>query len=160
MNAARHGAREVTGLDISEEAVAAATENSELNGFSQVCRFVAGNAFDELRRLDAEGAVFDTVIPDPPAFTKSRSAIQGAIRGYKEINLRAMKIMREGGYLITSSCSYHMGEVLFKDTIVEAARDAHRQIRLVEVRSQGRGHPVLPAARETQYLKFLIIQVF
>ncbi len=160
LHAAAYGAREVVGVDISEEAVRTAAANAALNNLAGNCRFVAANAFDFLREQETAKAVYDAVILDPPAFTKSRDSIQGAVRGYKEINLRAMKLLREGGYLITSSCSYHMDEALFKATVLDAAKDAHRQVRLLETRSQAKDHPVLLAARETQYLKFLILQVF
>ncbi len=159
LHAARGGAASVLGLDISEDAVALARSNAELNGLEGRCAFEAGNAFDRLRGLDAEGERFDLIVLDPPSFTRSRGAVEGAARGYKEINLRAFKILNPGGMLLTCSCSYHMSEEAFRGVVNEAAQDARRRVRLVEVRTQAPDHPVLPAARETQYLKCLVLQV-
>ncbi|MBC7106307.1 MAG: class I SAM-dependent methyltransferase, partial [Firmicutes bacterium] len=122
------------------------------------CRFYAANAFDELRRLAAAGEKFDLVILDPPAFTKSKEALPGAVRGYKEINLRALKLLRPGGFLVTCSCSYHLDEGSFLEVVMAAAADAGRTLRLVELRRQARDHPILPAAPETHYLKCAVFQ--
>ena len=158
LHAARYGAREVTGVDISEFACDFARENAALNGFENV-RFVAANAFDYLKEQCAAGEQYDVVILDPPAFTKSRSAVEAAARGYKEINLRGMKLVKNGGFLVTCSCSQHMLPGQFKDVVLSAARDAHVQLFQVEYRTQGRDHPILPAAPETQYLKCGIFRV-
>ncbi len=158
LHAARYGAREVTGVDISEFACDFARENAALNGFENV-RFVAANAFDYLKEQCAAGEQYDVVILDPPAFTKSRSAVEAAARGYKEINLRGMKLVKSGGFLVTCSCSQHMLPGQFKDVVLSAARDAHVQLFQVEYRTQGRDHPILPAAPETQYLKCGIFRV-
>ncbi len=156
--AARFGAREVLGVDISGPALEVAVRNAARNGFAGVCNFREGNGFDELRAMDRAGEKFDLVILDPPAFTKSRQALEGAVRGYREINLRAFKILQPGGFLVTCTCSYHMGEDLFLEVINSAALDAGRPVRLVEVRRQARDHPMLPASPETYYLKCLILQ--
>ena len=158
LHAAQYGAREVTGVDISEFACDFARENAALNGFENV-RFVAANAFDYLKEQCAAGEQYDVVILDPPAFTKSRSAVEAAARGYKEINLRGMKLVKSGGFLVTCSCSQHMLPGQFKDVVLSAARDAHVQLFQVEYRTQGRDHPILPAAPETQYLKCGIFRV-
>jgi 23S rRNA (cytosine1962-C5)-methyltransferase len=158
--AARFGAREVLGIDVAGDALEMARENAARNGFDRVCTFREGNAFDELRDLDRAGERFDLIILDPPAFTKSREALEGAIRGYKEINLRAMKLLPAGGFLVTCSCSYHMTESLFMEVLLDAARDVKRQLRLVEMRRQARDHPMLLASPETYYLKCFVLQVF
>jgi 23S rRNA (cytosine1962-C5)-methyltransferase len=137
-----------------------AKKNVELNGYQQRAEFIRENAFDLLRRYDREKKKFDTVILDPPAFTKSKETVKDALRGYKEINLRALKIIREGGFLITCSCSQHIRPDMFLNTVKEAASDAKRTIRLVEQRTQAKDHPILLASEETQYLKCLILQVF
>ncbi len=159
IHAARGGARAVTGIEISEEAVALAERNAARNGVQPQCRFLRGNAFDELRRLSTAGVRFDLVILDPPAFVRSRRALYGGLAGYKEINLRALKLLRPRGWLVTCSCSYHVDEALLRDTVLEAARDAGRRLRLVESRFQARDHPVHPAMPETRYLKCLILAV-
>ena len=158
--AAHYGAAEVHGIDIAAPALAVAEKNADRNGFGGVCRFREGNAFDELRALEKAGEKFDLVILDPPAFTKSRQALEGAVRGYKEINLRAMKLLPPGGFLVTCSCSFHMSEDLFLEVILDAARDAGRQLRLVELRRQAKDHPMLLASAETHYLKCAILQVW
>jgi len=157
--AARGGARSVTGIEISAEAVATAERNAALNGAEDRCRFVCANAFDELRRLVAAGQRFDAVVLDPPAFVKNREALDAGLAGYKEINLRALKLLRPGGWLVTCSCSYHVKEALLIETVAEAARDAGRLIRLVETRFQARDHPVHPAMPETRYVKCLVVSV-
>ncbi len=159
LHAGHYGAKEVTGVDISALAVKAAEENAALNGMSERVRFVEANAFDLLRAKDQEKEQYDMVILDPPAFTKTRSAIEGATRGYKEINLRAMKLIRDGGFLVTCSCSQHILPGPFLDIVKDAAQDARVQLRQIEYRTQGRDHPILPASPETQYLKCGIFQV-
>lgn len=159
VHSAFYGAKSLHSIDISEEAIALAKKNAELNGVSDRCHFEVANAFDALRVLTEEHRQYDVVILDPPAFTKSRSNIEGAARGYKEINLRGLKLTRPGGFLVTCSCSYHMDRDLFKAVVVDAARDAKRVIREVEYRTQAKDHPILPAAPETNYLKFLVLQV-
>lgn len=159
VHAALYGAKRVTGVDISAEAVALAQKNAILNGVEDRCTFQEANAFDVLRTLSDEKKTYDLVILDPPAFTKSRSNIEGAARGYKEINLRGLKLVRPGGYLVTCSCSYHMDQELFLAIVLDAARDAKRTIRQIEYRTQGKDHPILPAAPETHYLKYLVLEV-
>jgi len=160
MYAALFGAREVQGIDIAAPALAAARQNAAKNGFAEVCSFRESNVFDELRALEKGGEKFDLIILDPPAFTKSRQALEGAVRGYKEINLRAMKLLPPGGFLLTCSCSFHMTEELFLEVILAAGRDAGRQLRLVELRRQAKDHPMLLASAETHYLKCAILQVW
>jgi len=160
LHAAHYGAAHVTGVDISDHAVACAKRNAALNGYSDRTDFVEANAFDFLRAASDRKDMYDVVILDPPAFTKSRSAVEGAVRGYKEINLRAMKIVKPGGFLISCSCSHHVSQELFLKTLHDAATDAHRQVRLVEYRSQAKDHPILLASAETQYIKCAILQVF
>ena len=160
LHAARYGAKEVTGVDISEYACAFATENAVLNGFSDRVRFIAANAFDLLAEESRQGKQYDVIILDPPAFTKTRSQIESALRGYKEINLRAMKMIVPGGFLVTCSCSQHVTQDLFRKMVSDAARDARVLLRQVEFRTQGRDHPILPAAPETEYLKCGIYQVW
>lgn len=159
LHAACFGASDVLGVDISEQAVELAAENARLNGLEGKCRFLAANTFDYLRETDAGGEKYDAVILDPPAFAKSRSSVEGAVRGYKEINLRAMKVLKRGGFLITCSCSHHISPELFTGIIREAAADAKRKARLVEFRSQSKDHPVLLASDETRYLKCAILQI-
>lgn len=160
LHAARYGAAEVTGVDISEHACACALENARLNGVEDRVRFECANAFDFLRAQQTARAHYDVVILDPPAFTKTRSAVEGALRGYKEINLRGMKLTRDGGYFVTCSCSQHVTPDLFRGMLLEAQKDAHVQLRQIEWRTQGRDHPILLASPETQYLKCGIFQVF
>lgn len=160
LHAARYGAAEVTGVDISEHACACALENARLNGVEDRVRFECANAFDFLRAQQTAKAQYDVVILDPPAFTKTRSAVEGALRGYKEINLRGMKLTRDGGFFVTCSCSQHVTPDLFRGMLLEAQKDAHVQLRQIEWRTQGRDHPILLASPETQYLKCGIFQVF
>lgn len=160
LHAARYGAAEVTGVDISEHACACALENARLNGVEFRVRFECANAFDFLRAQQTAKAQYDVVILDPPAFTKTRSAVEGALRGYKEINLRGMKLTRDGGFFITCSCSQHVTPDLFRGMLMDAQKDAHVQLRQIEWRTQGRDHPILLASPETQYLKCGIFQVF
>ena len=160
LHAGFFGAKEVTGVDISGYACEFATENARLNHLEDRVHFVEANAFDLLADQSRAGVQYDVVILDPPAFTKTRSAVESATRGYKEINLRAMKMVRPGGYLITCSCSQHILPDAFMQIVRDAAHDARVQLRQVEYRTQGRDHPILPAAPETQYLKCGIFQVF
>lgn len=160
LHAARYGAAEVTGVDISEHACACALENARLNGVEDRVRFECANAFDFLRAHQTAKEQYDVVILDPPAFTKTRSAVEGALRGYKEINLRGMKLTRDGGFFITCSCSQHVTPDLFRGMLLEAQKDARVQLRQIEWRTQGRDHPILLASPETQYLKCGIFQVF
>jgi 23S rRNA (cytosine1962-C5)-methyltransferase len=157
--AAFFGARSVMAYDASKEAVELARKNAELNNLSHICGFEEGNAFDVLRRLYDKRQKFDVVILDPPAFAKNKHALENAVRGYKEINLRGMKLLRPGGFLITSSCSHHVSEILFWDIVESAAFDAGVRLRLVESRTQAKDHPILTSSDETRYLKFLMLQV-
>lgn len=159
LHAGFFGAQSVLGLDISQEAIANAVKNAVENNLDQVCQFQAVNAFDKLRELEKEGELFDTIVLDPPAFTKSKSAIKGAIRGYKEINLRAMKLLPPGGILITNSCSYYMSEDLYLEIILEAAKDIKRKVRIIELRRQAPDHPMLMGYPESYYLKCFILQI-
>lgn len=160
VHCALYGARKVTSIDISEEAIGLAKRNAAMNGVEDKCHFSVANAFDALRTMSDAREQFDVVILDPPAFTKSRGNLEGAARGYKEINLRGLKMVRPGGFLVTCSCSYHMDRELFKAIVVDAARDTKKTVREVEYRTQAKDHPILPAASETEYLKFLVVQVF
>ena len=146
------------GVDISEDALTVARENARINGLDNVT-FEAHNCFDHLRELTDAGEQFDVVILDPPAFTKNKAALQSALRGYKEINLRGLKLVRPGGFLVTCSCSQHVLTETFQDMVNQAARDAKKRIRLVEYRTQGKDHPILPQSIETKYLKCMILQV-
>lgn len=159
IHAAQYGAKSVLGLDISEQAVRQANRNAALNGLEQLCRFETANAFDVLKQWAKEGKQYDVVMLDPPAFTKSRETIQRAITGYKEINLRGMKLVRPGGFLVTSSCTSLVKPDLFLDIIDMAAKDARRRIRQVIFRTQSADHPVIRMMENTQYLKFLVLQV-
>ena len=159
IHAAQYGAKKTLGLDISENAVNAARRNAELNGFSDVCSFDAVNAFDVLKTWVKDGRRYDVVILDPPAFTKSRENIEKAITGYKEINLRGMKLTKPGGYLVTASCTNLVSPEVFLKTIAMAAKDAHRTLRQVTWQTQAADHPILWNIPTTQYLKFLIVQV-
>lgn len=159
LNAGIAGAKNVLGIDVSQHAVDFATKNAELNNLSETVKFECHNAFDILPRWSKEGRQFDVVILDPPAFTKSREAVKGAVRGYKEINLRGIKMVRPGGFLVTASCSHFMTPELFSQTIGEAAHDARRLLRQVEFRTQAPDHPILWNSDESYYLKFYIFQV-
>lgn len=149
---------QVIGLDISADAVAAARRNAELNHAGTV-EFREANVFDALHELDAAGEKFDTIVLDPPAFAKNRASIKAAARGYKEINLRALKLLNPGGVLITCTCSYHMSEDAFFELVTDAARDAGRRVQLVEKRAQSTDHPILLSMPETHYLKCLLLRV-
>ncbi len=157
LNAARFGASEVIGLDSSQKAVDLAAANAALNGLN--AQFVVADVFEELRKLEKRHEHFSCIILDPPAFVKSRAKIREGLKGYKEINLRAMKLLDPGGVLVTCSCSHHIDQDLFKEMLIDAAYSAGRQARLLEMRSQARDHPALLAARETQYLKCAILAV-
>lgn len=159
IHAAHYGAKSVLGLDISERAVAQATQNAELNGLDNVCAFQAVNAFDVLKQWGNEKRQYDVVMLDPPAFTKSRENIQKAVAGYKEINLRGMKLIKPGGFLVTSSCTNLVSPQLFIDTIHTAAKDAKRKLRQVTFKAQASDHPIIWGIENTNYLKFLIVQV-
>ena len=159
LNAGLAGAKEVTGLDISEFAVAQATENARRNNLSDTVKFRAADVLDELPKLYEAGESYDVVILDPPAFTKSREATKNAIKGYREINMKGMKLVRDGGYLATCSCSHFMTQELFTEVIGQAAKAVHKRLRQIEFRTQACDHPILWAADETYYLKFYIFQV-
>ncbi len=159
IHAAHYGAKSVLGLDISENAVAQANKNATLNGVADRCRFEAMNAFDVLKQWGKDGRKYDVVMLDPPAFTKSRENIQKAITGYKEINLRGMKLIRPGGFLVTSSCTNLVPPEMFLDIIGMAAKDARRTLRQVTYQTQSSDHPILWNVPNTKYLKFLIVQV-
>ena len=150
-------ASQVEAIDLSGPAIDIARRNQELNAVENV-RFLECNSFDLLKSYDSSGCMFDAVILDPPAFAKNRESVAAASRGYKEINLRALKIIRPGGFLITCSCSYHISEALFLQLVAEAANDAGRSVQIVERRTQGRDHPILLTMPETHYLKCFIIR--
>jgi 23S rRNA (cytosine1962-C5)-methyltransferase len=160
LHACLYGAKKVTCLDISERAIEMAKGNALLNGFLHRTEFVAANAFDFLREQVKEKKTWDVVILDPPAFAKNRQSLEGAIRGYKEINLQGMKLVRPGGILVTASCSYHLSATRFLNILQEAATDAHKVLRLIEFRRAGIDHPVLLGSEETDYLKFAMYEVF
>jgi 23S rRNA (cytosine1962-C5)-methyltransferase len=159
IHAAHYGAKSVLGLDISAPAVQQASRNAELNNVQHICRFETANAFDVLKQWGKDGRQYDVVMLDPPAFTKSRETIQKAITGYKEINLRGMKLVRPGGFLVTSSCTNLVNPEMFQQVIDMAAKDARRRIRQVTFQTQSADHPVIWSMENTQYLKFLIVQV-
>ncbi|MHA6483718.1 class I SAM-dependent rRNA methyltransferase [Paenibacillus sp. strain BS8-2] len=180
LHACKYGAKKVTCLDVSQHAVDTARRNVERNGFTDRVEFVVADAFDYLRtqakglddrklrgaggtdtskKLDGAGRTWDVVILDPPAFAKTKSAVPGACRGYKDINLQGLKLVNEGGYLVTASCSYHMQPDLFLETIAEAAVDAGKQLRLIEWRAAGKDHPQILGVKEGHYLKFAIFEV-
>lgn len=159
IHAAHYGAKSVLGLDISGLAVEQANANARLNGVEDRCRFEEANAFDVLKQWTRDGRQYDVVMLDPPAFTKSRETLEKAITGYKEINLRGMKLVRPGGFLVTSSCTNLVSPERFIDTIMLAARDARRTLRQVSFLTQSGDHPVVWGMENTQYLKFLIVQV-
>lgn len=159
LNAGIAGAKDVTGLDISEYAVEQAARNAKLNHLEDTVHFRCANVLDELPKLAAAGEQYDVVILDPPAFTKSREATKNAIKGYREINMKGMKLVKDGGYLATCSCSHFMTQELLAKTIKEAAKATHKRLRQVEFRTQSPDHPILWAADESYYLKFYIFQV-
>ncbi|HUS16314.1 MAG TPA: class I SAM-dependent methyltransferase, partial [Chloroflexia bacterium] len=159
LNAVVGGATSVVGVDSSDEALALAAENAALNGLGDRITWTAGNAFDVLKRLNTERAQFDLVILDPPPFAKNRAAVEGALRGYKEINLRALRMVPDGGFLVTCSCSFHVTPDLFRNVVASAALDAGRRLRLIEERAQNVDHPILVGYEESHYLKCLIYEV-
>ena len=159
LNAGLAGAEHVTGVDASELGVAQARENAALNGLEGRVEFICEDVFDLLPRLEKQGEKYDVVILDPPAFTKSRSSIKKAVKGYREINLRGMKLVKDGGYLATCSCSHFMDQELFTKTIGQAAQNVHKRLRQVEFRTQAPDHPILWGAGDSYYLKFYIFQV-
>ena len=159
IHAAHYGAKSVLGIDISESAVAQANKNAALNKLEHIVKFEAMNAFDVLKKWGKEGRKYDVVMLDPPAFTKSRNNIDKAITGYKEINLRGMQMLRNGGFLVTSSCTNLVSPELFLETIQMAAWDAKKRIRQVTYQSQSSDHPIIWGMENTHYLKFLIVEV-
>ena len=159
LHAAAAGARSVVGVDYSADATAQAVRNAELNGAAERCEFVTANCFDQLRAWERDGRQFDVIVLDPPAFAKNRASVLGALRGYKEINLRAMKMLPPGGILITCSCSHHVSTQAFEAMTAEAASDAGRTVRLLYRGGQDADHPALPAAPETDYLKCLVLEM-
>lgn len=159
LNAGIAGATEVTGLDISEYAVQQAKANATLNHLEDTVHFRCANVLDELPKLAAAGEKYDVVILDPPAFTKSRQATKNAIKGYREINMKGLKLVKDGGYLATCSCSHFMTQELLAKTVKEAAKATHKRLRQVEFRTQAADHPILWAADESYYLKFFVFQV-
>ncbi len=160
IHAAHYGAKSVHGLDISESAIAMCNKNAALNGVADKCTFQCINAFDVLKTWVKEGRQYDVVMLDPPSFTKSRANIQKALAGYKEINLRGMKLVKPGGFLVTSSCTNLVQPDMYLQTIQMAAHDARRQIRQVTFQTQSSDHPIIWGWENTHYLKFLIVQVF
>ena len=159
LNAGLAGAKEVIGVDASELGVHQAELNAKLNGLENTVRFECADVFDLLPDLEKKGEKFDVVILDPPAFTKSRNSIKNATKGYREINMRGLKLVKDGGFLATCSCSHFMSYELFTQTIAQAAKSGHKRIRQVEYRTQAPDHPILWAADESYYLKFYIFQV-
>lgn len=159
IHAAHYGAKSVLGLDISGNAIAQSNRNAKLNGLDHICTFQEINAFDALKQWSKEGKSWDVVMLDPPSFTKTRDNIQKAITGYKEINLRGMKLVKPGGFLVTSSCTNLVQPELFLETIQMAAWDARRKLRQVVFQTQSADHPIVPGMENTNYLKFLIVQV-
>jgi len=159
IHAAHYGAKSVLGLDISANAVAQSERNAALNGLDHICQFMEINAFDALKQWTKEGRGWDVVMLDPPSFTKSRENIQKAIAGYKEINLRGIKLVKPGGFLVTSSCTNLVSPDMFLDTIHQAAGDARRKLRQVVFQAQSADHPIIRGLEYTQYLKFFIAQV-
>ena len=159
LNAAKFGAKSVLGVDVSEEAIRTASHNAKMNEVDEICEYEVANVFDRLRELEKEGQQFDVVVLDPPAFTKSKKAVEGALRGYKEINLRAMKIVKEGCFLLTCSCSHHISWDLFESVIFEAAKDARKTLRIIARGGQPPDHPILLGFDESLYLKCLLLEV-
>jgi 23S rRNA (cytosine1962-C5)-methyltransferase len=159
LNAAYYGAKSVLGLDISDKAIDMCNKNAALNNLQDICRFEAVNAFDVLKVWAKEGRQWDVVMLDPPSFTKTRDNIQKAITGYKEINLRGIKLVKPGGFLVTSSCTNLVQPELFLEIIYMAAKDAKRKLRQVAFNAQSADHPIIRGLENTHYLKFLIVQV-
>lgn len=159
LNAGIAGAKSVLGVDASELGVKQAEENAALNGLSEIVHFKCADVFELLPELEKQNKKFDVIILDPPAFTKSRNSVKNAIKGYREINLRAMKLIKDGGFLATCSCSHFMTPDLFAETVGQAAKNVRKRLRQVEYRTQAPDHPILWAADESYYLKFFIFQV-
>ncbi len=159
LNAGLAGAKHVLGVDASETGISQAEENARLNGLSQVVDFQCADVFELLPEFERQGQKFDVVILDPPAFTKARNSVKNAVKGYREINLRGIKLVKNGGFLATCSCSHFMTQEMLAKTILQAARSAHRRLRQVEFHTQAPDHPILWAADESYYLKFFIFQV-
>ncbi len=159
LNAGIAGAKSVLGVDASDLGVRQAEENAKLNGLENTVKFKCADVFDLLPQLEKEGETFDVVILDPPAFTKSRNSVKNAVKGYREINMRGLKLVKDGGFLATCSCSHFMTPELFTETINQAAKSVHKRLRQVEYRTQAADHPILWAADESYYLKFYIFQV-
>lgn len=159
LNAGLGGARRVLGIDASDLAIHQAMFNARMNDLQGIVNFACGDVFDLLPDFEKKGKQFDVVILDPPAFTKSRNSVKNAVKGYREINMRALKLVKDGGYLATCSCSHFMTYELFTETIRQAAKSAHKRLRQVEYRTQAPDHPILWAADESYYLKFYIFQV-
>ena len=157
--AATAGAQSVEVVEISEQAVARARKNADLNGLTGKMEFVCANAFDVLKKYDVEKRQYDVIVLDPPSFTRTKQNVDGAVRGYKEINLRALKMLPPEGLLATFTCSHHMDGELFKAVVIDAAADAKKTVRLVKVLTQSPDHPILPAVPETEYLRGLLLQV-
>ncbi|MGQ0810182.1 MAG: class I SAM-dependent rRNA methyltransferase [Nitrospiraceae bacterium] len=160
IQAALHGAASVVGLDVSAEAIKLAQQHAVMNGVGRVCVYREADALDELRAIERSGRRYGMVILDPPAFARSKQAVPHALAGYKDVNLRAMRAVQPEGFVVSCSCSHHVSERALWETIRSAAHDAKRQLRLLEVRSQSRDHPVLAAMPETKYLKCFVLQVF
>jgi 23S rRNA (cytosine1962-C5)-methyltransferase len=158
IHAALQGAVTVEGLDSSAEALAAASIHAEINDVTAVCRFRQADVFEELPKLVRAGQRYDLIVLDPPAFAKTKHQVSQALAGYKQVNLRALQLLNPEGFLVSCSCSHHVGEQALLATILDAGRDAGRQLRLIETRSQGRDHPVLGAMPETRYLKCFLLQ--
>ncbi len=159
LNAGIAGAESVLGVDASDFGVRQAEENAKLNGLEHTVKFQCADVFDLLPQLEKDGEKFDVVILDPPAFTKSRNSVKNAVKGYREINMRGLKLVKDGGFLATCSCSHFMTPELFAETIGQAAKSVHKRLRQVEYRTQAADHPILWAADESYYLKFYIFQV-
>ncbi len=159
LNAGMGGAAEVLGVDASELGVRQAKENARLNGMEDRVKFLCADVFELLPELERRGEKYDVIILDPPAFTKSRNSVKNAVKGYREINRRAIQLLKDGGFLATCSCSHFMTYELFTQTIRQAAAGVHRRLRQVEYRTQAPDHPILWAADESYYLKFYIFQV-
>ncbi len=159
LNAGIAGAKSVVGVDASDLAVAQATENAELNGLSDTVKFMCADVLDLLPKLNSEGKQYDVVILDPPAFTKSKDSIKKAMKGYREINMQGLKLVKDGGFLATCSCSHFMSYELFTEVIGQAAKSVHKRLRQVEFRTQAPDHPIAWNADESYYLKFYIFQV-
>jgi len=159
LNAAKAGAKSVLGMDASETGILQARKNAELNHLEEIARFETADVFEALPAFEKEGRKFDVIILDPPAFAKTRQNVKNAEKGYREINRRAMGLVKDGGFLATCSCSHFMTQELFSKMLYLASSDAHRRLRQVEFRTQSPDHPILWSADETYYLKFYIFQV-